>query len=257
MANEVIRSFLVSLGFKSDEESLRKFTGDISTATKAVFALASAVETVAVGVAAGIARFASNLEALYFASQRTGASATQLKALDLAAQNLGASAGEAVEGVEGLAAAIRTNPGNIGLLQGLLAKLGLTLKFNADGSINAADALLKFIQVAKTMPYFQAQQFGGQLGISEGLLYQLTHGGDLSGEMQKALKIASEGGFDQVSKNAHRFMSDLRDLELTLESFGVQVEDALQKKLGVSLKSIRKWLEKNGPGWRQQLLMSV
>jgi hypothetical protein len=246
MATEVIRSFLVALGFKTDEEALKKFTGGISKATKAVFTLATAIETVAVGVAAGVARFASNLEALYFASQRTGSSATQLKALDLAARSLGAHAGEAIEGVEGLASALRTNPGNIGLLQGLLAKLGLTLQFNADGSINAADALLKLTQVFKGMPFFQAAQFSEQLGISKDLLYQLTSG-DLAGKYEKALKQLSEGGFNQATRDAHEFMDDLRDLEGQFEVFGVQVERALKEKLGFNLKDIREWLSVNGP----------
>jgi hypothetical protein len=254
MANEVIRSFLVSLGFKSDEESLKKFTGGISTATKAVFALAAAVESVAVGVAAGVARFASNLEALYFASQRTGASATQLKALDQAAQNLGANAGEAIEGIEGLATALRTNPGNIGLLQGLLAKLGMTLRVNADGSIDAADALLKLSQVFKSMPYFQATQFSSQLGISEHLLFQLTHG-NLLEEYNKQIKQMGPN-WNSTVENAHKFMVELRNLEIVFESFGLIVVDTLQNKLGISLKSIREWMDKNGD-WLAKKIVDV
>ena len=187
MATETIREFLVSLGYKQDEAALKKFETGINKATKAVFSLAAAIEGTAVLVAAGVARFASNLEALYFAAQRTGSSATQLKALDLAARNLGANAGEAQAAVEGLASALRTNPGNIGLLTGLLAKLGYTLKVNADGSIDSANALLKLSEVFKQMPFFQANQFAQQLGMSEHTLYQLTRG-NLMEEYNRALK---------------------------------------------------------------------
>ena len=246
MAQETIRSFLVALGFKTDESALKKFETGISKATKAVVVLAAAIETTAVGIAAGIARWASNLEALYFAAQRTGSSALALKALDLAARNLGANAGEAQAAVEGLASALRTNPGNIGVLTGLLARLGHTLKINADGSIDSADALLKLSQVFKTMPYFQAKQFADILGINEHTLYQLTHG-NLTEEYTKALKELSAGGFDQAAAHAHEFMVQLRDFEGQLEVFGVQVVDAIQQKLGVSLQSVREWFEKNGP----------
>jgi hypothetical protein len=245
VATETIREFLVALSFKQDAASLKKFEDGINKATKAVVALATAIEATAVGVAAAVAKWSSGLEALYFAAQRTGTSATQLKALDQAAQNLGANAGDAQVAVEGLASALRTNPGNVGLLTGLLARLGYQLKVNADGTIDSVDALLKLSNVFKTMPYFQAQQFAQQLGITEKVLFQLTHG-DLVGEYTKKLRELSRGGFDQAAEHAHQFMVDLRDLQTQLEVFAVKVEDAIQRKLGVSLKSITEWFDKNG-----------
>lgn len=246
MATESIREFLVSLGFKLDQPGLKKFTTSIDGATKSVFKLAAAIESTAVAISAGVARWSSNLEALYFAAQRTGSSATALKALDLAARNLGANAGEAQSAIEGLASAMRSNPGNIGLLTSLLGKLGYQLKINADGSIDSADALLKLSQVFKAMPFFQANQFAQQLGISEHTLYQLTRG-NLVDEYRKALVELSQGGFDKASERAHQFMIQLRNFEAQLEVFGVQVVDALQKKLGFSLDKISAWFAKNGP----------
>lgn len=254
MATETIREFLVALGYKQDEAALKKFETGINKATKAVFSLAAAIEGTAILVAAGVARFASNLESLYFAAQRTGSSATALKALDLAARNLGANAGEAQAAVEGLASALRTNPGNIGLLTGLLARLGYTLKFNADGSIDSADALLKLSQVFKQMPFFQAQQFAQQLGISEHTLYQLTRG-NLMEEYRKALEELGPG-WQQAAEHAHQFMTDLRAFQAQLEQFGLQVADAIQQKLGFSLKGLREWFEKNGP-WLAQRVAEV
>lgn len=246
MATESIREFLVTLGFQLDQPTLKKFTTAIDGATKSVFKLAAAIEVTAVTIAAGIARWSSNLEALYFAAQRTGTTATQLRALDLAARNLGANAGEAQAAVEGLASSLRTNPGNIGLLTGLLGRLGYQLKVNADGSIDAGDALLKLSQVFKAMPFFQANQFAQQLGISEHTLYQLTRG-NLIDEYRKALAELSSGGFDKAAERAHQFMNQLRAFEAQLEVFGVQVVDALQKKLGISLDKITAWFTKNGP----------
>lgn len=255
MAAEVIRSFLVALGFKTDTDSLKKFEGGINKATKAVFALAAAIEATAVGVAAGVARFASNLEALYFASQRTGSAAVQLKALDLAARSLGANAGDAIAGVEGLAAALRFNPGYVGLLQGLLAKLGLTIKYSANGSIDAADSFLKLSQVFRSMPIWQAAQFSEQLGISKELLTQLTTG-DLIDKYQKSLKILSQTGWQDAAQKAHDFMNDLRDLGAQVEVFGVQVYEAFTKKFHFSLNSIKDWLSKNGP-WLADKIATV
>jgi hypothetical protein len=114
--SSVIREFLVKLGFKADEQQLQNFEKGIDRATKAVVGLAAAIEVTAVAVAAGVARFASNLEALYFASIRTNTAAANLQAYDLAVQNFGGTAGEATASIEGLAAALRKNPGNEGVL---------------------------------------------------------------------------------------------------------------------------------------------
>lgn len=251
MASTVIKEFLVALGFKTDESGLKNFTNGLKRATKTVFALAAAIEATATTVAAAVAKYSSNLEALYFAAQRTGSSATALKALDLAARNLGAHAGEAQEAVEGLASAMRTNPGNIGLLQGLLVRLGYTLKVNADGSIDAADSLIKLSEVFKRMPFFQAAQFAQQLGISEHTLYQLTRG-NLVDEYRKALTELGRGGFNQAAEHAHQFMVQLRDLEAQIEVFIVQVGDAIEQKLKFNLEDVRRWLEKNGPALAQR-----
>src|SRR5581483_3733276 len=173
MATETIREFLVSLGYKQDEGALRKFEAGINKATKAVFSLAAAIETTAVLVAAGIARFSSNLETLYFASQRVGSSVTQLKALDLAARNIGLSAGEAQAAVEALSEALARNPGNKGVLDFVLGKAGITVKKNAAGIVDAADAVLKLSQAFKVWPETQGIQFAEMLGLSYHMFRQI------------------------------------------------------------------------------------
>ena len=62
---EVIREFLVSLGFKTDQKSLKDFSNGIENATKNVVKLVAAIQGAALTVGAGVAAFASNLEQLY------------------------------------------------------------------------------------------------------------------------------------------------------------------------------------------------
>lgn len=238
----VIREFLVRLGFKTDETALKKFTTGIDTATKTVVGLATAIETTALAVSAGVARFASNLEALYFASQKTGASALNLKAFDKAAQNLGASAGEALESVQGLARFLRNNPGGEGFLRGL----GINTR-DANGQLrDTTDLLLEMSKKFQSQPYYLAKQYADVFGISEDTL-RAMRSGDFGNEVARMRDQLKDAGFDKASADAHQFMIDLRDLSAQLEIFGLQIYDSLVKRVGGGLKELTAWLRENGP----------
>lgn len=238
----VIKEFLVALGFKTDEPALKNFEAGIGKATKAVVGLAAAIEGTAIAVAAGVARFASNLEALYFASIRTGSAATNLKAFDLAAQNFGASAGEAQASVEGLAHALRVNPGNEGLLQ----SFGIQTRNAKGGARDLTDVMMDLAKVFAGQPIYIAEQYASMLGISENTLLAMRNG-DFAAEMAKRQAQMKNSGFDQATKDAHAFSEQMRKLGVYLQAFGLQVYDALSKKLGVSVEGLTTWLQKNGP----------
>lgn len=238
----VIREFLVLLGYKQDEAALKNFAGGIEKASKAVFGLAAAVEGTAVLVAAGVARFASNLEALYFASIRTGSSAASLKAFDRAAQDFGASAGEALSSVEGLSHALRENPFGT---EGLLRTMGVQTR-DANGRLRETrDLLMQTHTWFAAMPTNVGLARAGALGVTENT-YLALRNGDFLADYQKKLKELGPG-WQKTVEDAHAFMENVRDLQTVIEAFGLKIEDALQKKLGVSVKSVTQWLQRNGP----------
>jgi hypothetical protein len=72
MNEEVIKEFLVSIGYKTDETSLRKFTLSLQSVTKTVLKLGTAVVVTAAAVVAGVKIISGEMERLYYASQRTG-----------------------------------------------------------------------------------------------------------------------------------------------------------------------------------------
>ena len=246
MATETIKEFLVLLGYKQDESSLKKFEQGIASATKTVFALAAAVEAMAIGMGVMVTRFAAEMETLYFASRRVGSSAASLKAMELAARDLGAGAGEATGAIEALAAAFRTNPGNMELAAGLLAKVGLQLKFNADGSVDAADAWMKLIKAYKAMSSpgndMVAAQYAEMLGTSEQLAFSMMNNGDLTEKYNKKLGEMSPN-LNAAAKDSNRFMSDIRDLQLQLEMVGVTAESAIRDKLFKNLEGLDNWVQ--------------
>lgn len=239
---EVIREFLVQLGFKTDEKSLKNFSSDIENATKSVVKLVAAIEGAALTVGAGVAHFASNLEALYFASVKAGSSATNLKAFSKAAENFGASSDQALSSVQALARFMRNSPGS----EGFIKSLGVNTR-DANGQLReTVDIMADLGQQLKGKPYYIAKQYGDMLGIDEDTLRAMING-DFGHELDSQRDRLKNSGFDKASKDAHQFMMGLRELQTYVEAFGMKVQEALMNKLGMSMDQLSDWFVINGP----------
>lgn len=235
MADDIIKSFLVRIGYKSDEYSLKKMMTGIESVTKSVLALGAGMTAVATTVAIGVAKIAGNLERLYFVSQRTGSSATSLKAFDLAAQRMGASAGEGLSAVESLASFIRSNPMGASYTSQL---------FHVPIGQDQVKNLLEIAGALQKMEFWQAKLYGAQVGLNEQdvLFMRKPEFAQEFAAMQKALGKS----FDKATEDAHRFENSLQLLETKLEGFGIRVIDVLQNKFGWSLDKLSAWFDKNG-----------
>lgn len=239
---EVIREFLVQLGFKTDEKSLKNFAGNIENATKSVVKLVAVIEGAALTVGAGVASFASNLEALYFAAIKTGSSATSLKAFAKAAENFGASSDEALQSVQALARFMRNNPGS----EGFIKSLGVDTR-DANGRLReTVDIMADLGQQLQGKPYYVAKQYGDMLGIGEDTLRAMING-DFARELNAQRARLKNTGFDKASQDAHKFMMGLRELQTYLEAFGLKIQEALMNKLGMSMGQLSEWFTNNGP----------
>lgn len=240
--SSIIKEFLVGLGFKVDEKGLKTFTGTIDGATTAVTRLVTTLAGASLTIAAGVSAFASNLEDLYFASQRIGSSADSIKAAEYAARDFGASSGELRGSLEGIARFLRDNPGG----EGFLKSLGVETR-DIHGNIkDTADLLSGLGQRLRSMPWYQARQYASVLGIDENTLRAITNG-DFARKIEQNRQTLSRSGLDQATKDAHQFMQSLRGIGLQFESLSVQVQAQLMHRLGPDLERFSAWFEKNGP----------
>ena len=239
---DVIKEFLVGLGFKVDQKGVKDFTTGIDNATKTVTRLVTVIAGASLTVAAGVSAFASNLEGLYFASQRVGASAESLKSAEYAARDLGASADEARGSIEGIAKFLRDNPGGEDFLKGI----GVQTR-DANGNLrDTADMLVNIGQKLKAMPWYQANQYAGVLGIDERTLRAIQDD-KFGAKLEENRKKLRDSGLDQATVDAHAFMEVLRSIGLQFEAFSIQVQAALMGKLGPDLQRFAQWFEQNGP----------
>jgi hypothetical protein len=245
--SNVIREFLVAIGYKDDATGRKKFLDGITQATTAVLKLGAVVEATALAVAVGVSRFASNLEQLGFAAQRTGSSADSLKAFDLAARNFGASIDEAQGSVENLAAFLRNNPGGANVVAGWLGAVGLSAR-GANGELLQGTALLaqlgKMFAIQRQQGHwFLANQMAGQLGISDKTALAMSTPG-FAEELAKQEKRAKM--WDQMAAAAHRFMIQLRDLKMQLEQTFLPFQGQAMAALQGLMRSFSRFLHDHG-----------
>lgn len=225
MASEAdtIKEFLVSLGFKIDPGSERRFVDSIGAATVKAVALGTAVTATAGAVVAGVARIAENLEQLYFASKRTNAAVENLQATGFAAKQMGVDAATALGSVESLARFLRNSPGG----EGLLKNLGINTRDARGAMRDTVDLMGDLGKKFADMPYYKAHAFAQALGIDEKTLMAMREG---MGEFQQQYKdMLHAAGVDSQSaaKGSHEFMVELR---LLGAAFGV-----LEQKTASSL----------------------
>lgn len=235
--NDVIKEFLVSLGFDLNATSQKRFVDGISLADKAVLGITASLA----GFTAALLATANGMERLFFVSQRTQASVQGIRSLQYAVTNLGGSADDALSSIEGIAKFMRTNPGG----EGFLGALGVRTRSSNGQLRDTVDILSDLGKQFASMPYYQAARRASLLGIDEKTLQALIRGvGEFSDEYRK---MTHDLGFDsdQAAKTSHGFMVQLRGLRGELGLVSDAFFTTFAEKLTPVIERARKWIETN------------
>lgn len=214
----VIRDFMVALGFKTDNSGLKQMQDAMGSVELKAAALKGALLALATGAVVAVRQTASELDKLYFSSQRIGASVTNINAYGNAIAQLGGSAEGAVGSLESLAEKMRNSPG----YEGMLNSLGVSTK-EANGSMRDRVEVMKDLSgVLSKMPAYQANAYASSLGIDQNTLLAMRDGKFVS-NMDKYQKIQKELGMnDDLAKSGNEFMTEYRDLTMMTKT-GFQV----------------------------------
>ena len=105
--SEVIKEFLVSLGFKVDEVGGKKFRTSLNDTTKSAMAVSGAVIGIGVAIEKFVDSMTENLSKLFYISQRTGATVGGLKATAAGFEAVGLSAEQSQQAIEALGHTLR------------------------------------------------------------------------------------------------------------------------------------------------------
>lgn len=243
MNADVIKDFLISLGFQVDESGAKKFDATIAATTLQAVKLGAAVEAAALSVVAFTAKIASGLDNLYWMSQRTGATVAGIQQIGFAVSQLGGTVDGARSSLESLAHFMRNNPG----AEGFLNRLGVQTR---DASGNMRDMASIFTGVGdklRNMPYYRANQYAQMLGIDENTLMAMRRGvGQFSAQYTQMAKAIGYNA-DTAAVSSNRFMTSLRSFGEMAGMARDKIGSNLAGGLAGSIDSLRKQMIDNFP----------
>ncbi|MFC7509807.1 hypothetical protein ACFQUX_26745 [Pantoea stewartii] len=249
MNADVIKDFLISLGFQVDESGARKFDATIANTTLQAVKLGAAVEAAALSVVAYTAKIASGLDNLYWASQRTGATVAGIQQIGFAVSQLGGTVDGARSSLESLAHFMRNNPG----AEGFLNRLGVQTR---DASGNMRDMASIFTGVGdklRNMPYYRANQYAQMLGIDENTLMAMRRGvGQFSAQYTQMAKAIGYNA-DTAAVRSNRFMTSLRSFGEMAGMARDKIGSNLAGGLSGSIDSLRRQVLDNFPKIEQAI----
>jgi hypothetical protein len=204
---EVIREFLVRLGFQVNETGSRRFDNTLDRTRKTAFATGKSIIGIGLAAQAMVAAFASSMEKMYYSSRRTGASVENIQALEFGSRKIGLAAGEAQGALENMAAAVRLNPGLRGLMDQLLGE--------DSSKMDQAQAMIALVQRLQSMPHYVGSQYAGLFGIDERTFLMLKDGLPelIKGEKER-IEMNRRAGVnaDDAARAAREYANSLRDL---------------------------------------------
>ncbi|EFH5533456.1 lytic transglycosylase catalytic [Escherichia coli] len=243
MNAEIIKDFLVSLGFSVDDAGAKKFGSVLAGTTANVIKMGLAVEGAALSVVAFTAKIASGLDNLYWASQRTGATVQGIQSIGYAVSQVGGSVDAARSSLENLSRFIRNNPG----AEGFLNRLGVQTR-DASGNMRDMAAIFTGVgQKLSSMPYYRANQYAQMLGIDENTLMAMRRGvGGFSGQYSAMAKAIGFNA-DQAALSSNRFMTSLKSLGEMAGMARDKIGSNLADGLAGQIDNLRKKIIENFP----------
>jgi hypothetical protein len=200
---DVIKEFLVSLGFKTDAIGIQDFQNAIKISSNMVANLGDELE-----------KISKKYESLSYGSERTGTTVQNLQAVAYAASRVGMSAEEGAAAMEAFAEAIRKRPA----IEDLVGKYGVIQTDKAKEFISFIKGVKKELGDTK-MGYAVAWQVAELAGIPEHSFAQMFKYTDKFEEKFNEFgKRQAESGFDPeaFSKKSVKFQDSVAGLVVSL-----------------------------------------
>lgn len=235
MADTILKSFLVRLGFKIDDTQFRNFNDGMNKIAKSSVDLAKnfvklgeASALAVTGMGASMVAVGKQLEGLYYVAQRTGASAKELDIFSFAAEQVGVSADTARGAIDRMAAARRNNPG----LNGILGGLGIDPRQtdNAKTMVALITKLRNMDVQSGNKTHFVTSQWAAMFGLDEQSFKQIEDNFPAwVAMMQKRDQMIAASGRDETKQSLQgvEFIRQYNEMKTAVGDFVATLETRL------------------------------
>lgn len=239
-----LKDFLVSIGYKIDGGSEKKFNESIRNATLQAALLARGIEEAVRAVAKAITSITSNFEVLFYQAQRTTSSVAGIKSLTYALTQVGVSSGAAAAAVAEFSRKLTIDPGQ----ESLLKYIGVQTRDAKGNMLDATRAMEQLGKVFQRLPLNVANQYAQVLGLDyetmRALRDQPDHLRKFREESERTAKIFGLNQ-DEAAKKSVAFMNSLRSLGNTISTLAEKIFTDLAPSLQLFIEKIQKWIEQN------------
>jgi Transglycosylase SLT domain len=196
---ETIKEYLVSLGWKVDEASQRRFMSAVSGAIEPVAKLTATATGAVTAIETMVATTAKSMNDLYYSALRTGVAAQTLQDIAFAAQQVGSSAKDGTSLVEAFSNAFQINPGSVQLFK----DLGGSVESLNGRLAPTEQGLASVVRRLAAMPRYEAIQYLQDFGISLGQAVNILNNPEgFIAAMQQARDIATQLGTNMQEATA-------------------------------------------------------
>ncbi|WP_332116078.1 M15 family metallopeptidase [Azorhizobium caulinodans] len=252
---ETLKDYLLTLGFKVEKGEEARFKDAMSGAAKTAAAIAASMTAAAAAISATVLKIASDFDALYFAAQRSNATVASIKSLSYALSQVGGSSGQAAAAIEGVATALRTNPGT----EGFLKSLGVATREN--GRLRETGAIIHdIVEVLKTKPYYVSAQIARVLGIDEKTWnITVSNWGKIEEFQEEYRRQAKAMGVDpdKAAESSNKLMTSFRQLQTTVSLTLDKIITDLQPVLSRYLAEFGQWVQDHSEEIKAAILAIV
>jgi len=214
MSEEVVKSFLVSLGFKIDQEQHKKFKEATGGSEKLLAGVAASATAAGVAIAAMVSQYATDMERLHYSSQRTKSSVNDLKSLEQAAEKVGLTSSRISDTIESLSSNLTYNMG----AKGNLAKY---IGVDPDTLTNTQSFMLLMEKLHEMKNKANAMNIADSFGIKQDVFTNINNNFEQFKKTYSASQqVNKTNNLDKFAEASTEYKNAWREIADKMESIG-------------------------------------
>lgn len=219
-STEVMREYLIRLGYQTDAISLRKFEDSLGKTGKQILKVGTNVTGMVAAIAASVTAFSYHMRQMYATSSVANSSVKNLESMSFAAKQVGIEGSQMESVIKNLGLQIKNNP----QITGLLNSLGVET-----GKRDTSDILKDLVGTLSKMPRVVSNQFAGMFGMDPEMFdLFLTYYGKFLEKQKLALDVGKQYNLNLDDKKVKETLQSQAD---TWDLIGLRVKTLSEKYL--------------------------